>query len=118
VPQPRPASALLANGAEVLGAGADAGGWQLWWLAPGPAAEQYHLFAHLHAADGRRLAQVDAPAYPPQAWRPGDLVVSRFALPSGGALVRAGMYAYPSLAPVPVLDAAGSPAGEWLEFPR
>jgi hypothetical protein len=32
--------------------------------------------------------------------------------------VRAGMYAFPSLAPVPVLDGAGQPAGEWLEFTR
>ncbi|MCC6188724.1 MAG: glycosyltransferase family 39 protein [Anaerolineales bacterium] len=118
-PTPRLASALLANGVEVLGTGAIAGGWQLWWQAPGPLpGEAYHLFVHLIAADGQRLGQVDAPTYPAEDWRPGDLVVSHFALPAGGAAVRVGMYAYPSLAPVPVLDAAGDPAGEWLEFER
>jgi hypothetical protein len=119
VPRPRESSALLANGVEVLGTGSLAGGWQLWWLAPGPqSGEAFHLFAHLYAGGDQRLAQVDAPTYGPAAWRPGDLVVSHFALPSGGSVVRAGMYAYPSLAPVAVLDAAGNPAGEWLEFPR
>jgi hypothetical protein len=121
VPEPREASALLANGAEVLGTGLPPGmgGWALWWRAPGPTAgEAYHLFAHLLDANGARLAQVDAPTYPGEAWREGDLVVSVFDLPAGGAAVRVGMYAYPSLAPVPVLDAAGAPAGEWVEFPR
>src|SRR5690606_15520431 len=63
VPAPRAASALLANGVEVLGTGLPPGadGWALWWRAPGPqAGEHYHLFAHLLAADGARLAQVDA----------------------------------------------------------
>jgi hypothetical protein len=119
VPLPRPASALLANGAEVLGMSDLGAGWQLWWRAPGPQdGERLHLFAHVLDADGERVAQVDAPTYTPSVWRAGDLVVSHFALPAGGVTVRAGMYGYPSLAPVPVLDAAGEPSGEWLEFPR
>lgn len=61
---------------------------------------------------------MDAPTYAPDAWRLDDLVVSYFALPPGGAQVRAGMYAFPSLAPVAVLDGAGNPAGEWLLFER
>lgn len=76
------------------------------------------LFGHLVSASGQRLAQIDAAAYPPSTWRPGDLVVSHFGLPPDGPRVLAGMYAYPSLAPVPVLDASGSPAGEFIEFPR
>ncbi|MEP7358434.1 MAG: hypothetical protein ABI847_14400, partial [Anaerolineales bacterium] len=118
VPAPREASALLANGAELLGAGQAGGGWQLWWRAPGPRpGEEYHVFAHLLDTAGQRVAQVDAPTYPGAAWRDGDRVVSQFALPAG-ARVRAGMYAYPSLAPVAVLDAAGNPAGDFLLFPR
>jgi len=31
--------------------------------------------------------------------------------------VQAGMYSYPSLAPVSVLDASGNPAGQWIDFP-
>jgi hypothetical protein len=61
---------------------------------------------------------LDAPTYAPTDWRAGDLVASYFALPASGNTVRAGMYGYPSLAPVAVLDAAGQPAGEWVEFPR
>ena len=76
------------------------------------------MFAHLLDDTGARiLAQADGPTYSAADWQAGDLVASRFALPAGGALVRAGMYAYPSLDPVPVLDAAGNPAGQWIEFP-
>jgi hypothetical protein len=118
VPSPSEASALLANGAEVLGTGSAGVGWQLWWLAPGPRpGEAYHLFAHLLDASGSRIAQEDAPTYPGAAWRAGDLVVSQFALPVG-ASIRAGMYAYPSLSPVLVLDAAGNPAGDFLLLQR
>jgi hypothetical protein len=116
VPVPRPASALLANGVEVLGSGRDGGGWQLWWLAPGPAGDAYQVFAHLYDASGQRQAQVDQATYPGIHWRAGDLVVSRLALPEAPGVIRAGMYASPSLEPVPVLDASGEPAGPWLEF--
>jgi hypothetical protein len=76
-----------------------------------------HLFAHLYNSAGQRIAHVDGPTYVVAAWHTGDLVVSRFDLPAGGAFVRAGMYAYPSLAPVPVLDAAGNSSGDWIDFP-
>ena len=119
IPRPREASALLANGVELLGTGAAGEGWQLWWRAPGPeTGEPYHLFAHLLGGDDERLAQIDVPTYAPAAWRAGDLVASHFALPAGGEQVRAGMYAFPSLAPVSVLDGAGQAAGDWLLFPR
>jgi hypothetical protein len=117
IPDPREASALLANGAELLGAGGDARVWQLWWRAPeGGAGEDYHVFAHLYNAQGERSAQVDEATLLTRDWRAGDLVVNYFALNDSGAAVRAGMYAWPSLAPVSVLDAGGNPAGEWVEF--
>jgi hypothetical protein len=118
IPRPREASALLSNGAEIVGNGGNAKLWELWWLAPGPLnSENYHVFAHLLNADGERVAQFDAATYPVRDWRAGDLVVSYFPLGGAGVSVRAGMYAYPSLAPVAVLDANGNPAGEWVEFP-
>lgn len=118
VPRARPASALLANGAELLGSARAAGGWQLWWRAPGPLpGDHYQVFAHLYDAAGQRIAQVDGATYPPETWQAGDLVANRFTLPESGSLVRAGMYAYPSLEPVAVLDAAGNPAGQWIDFP-
>jgi 4-amino-4-deoxy-L-arabinose transferase-like glycosyltransferase len=118
VPRAREASALLANGAELLGSGGDAQVWQLWWRAPdGGAGEDYHVFAHLLDANGARTAQADQATLRTLDWRSGDLVVDYFALGGHGGVVRAGMYAWPSLAPVAVLDAAGNPAGEWIEFP-
>jgi hypothetical protein len=117
VPFPREASALLSNGAELLGSGGDAECWELWWRAPGPPGETYHTFAHLLDGNGARIAQADQPTYPSENWRAGDLVVSYFMLSDTGASVRAGMYAYPSLEPVLVLDVNGNPVGEWIEFP-
>ncbi len=133
IPRPRAASALLNNGAELLGSGGDATRWELWWLAPGPVeGENYHVFAHVLDANGERIAQADQATYVSHAWRSNDLVVNYFVLagpvlerggvpdlirPGQGVTVRAGMYAYPSLAPAVVLDAAGDPAGEWIEFP-
>ena len=119
VPQPREASALLANGVEVLGSGGAAGRWELWWRAPGPIMEEdYQVFAHLLDAWGQRLSQFDARFFSARDWQQGDLVVSFFPLEvDSGAAVRAGMYAYPSLAAVPVLDAQGQPAGDSLVFP-
>ena len=118
IPRPRDASALLSNGAELLGSGGDATRWELWWRAPGPVeGENYHVFAHLLDANGERIAQADEATYAVNDWRPGDLVVNYFVLEGEGVTVRAGMYTYPSFAPALVLDAAGNPAGQWIEFP-
>ena len=115
VPNPREASALLGNGAEMLGSGGDSHLWQLWWRAPGPSEAQYQVFAHLLEANGERAAQVDLSTY--ANWHEGDLVTNYFALNGEGVAVRAGMYAYPSLEGVSVLDVNGNPAGEWIVFP-
>ncbi len=118
VPRPREASALLDNGAEFLGSGGEARRWELWWRAPGPTeGENYHVFAHLLNTIGERVSQSDIATYAPRDWRTDDLVVNYFALQGDGVTVRTGMYGYPSLTPAQVLDAAGNPAGEWLEFP-
>jgi hypothetical protein len=115
-PHPRPASALLANGAEILGWGNDADGWQLWWRVTLEGDEDVTLFAHLLDLNGNRIAQADVPTYPASGWRAGDLVISLFSLPAEGARIRTGMYGSLSLTPVVVLDAAGNPAGQWIEF--
>ncbi len=120
VPRPREASALLSNGAELLGSGGTPALWELWWRAPEPPeGEDYHVFAHLLDTSGAKLAQADEPTLSTRDWRAGDMVVNYFALggASAGVEVRAGMYAYPSLAPASVLDAAGNAAGDWLIFP-
>lgn len=118
VPRPRAASALLANGVEVLGSGGAAAQWELWWQAPaGGPGENMTVFAHLLDAAGGRVAQADLPTYPAAGWRAGDVVVSYFPLAGSGVAVRAGMYGTQSLTPVDVLDVNGNPAGQWLEFP-
>lgn len=115
-PRPRQASALLSNGAELLGSGGDGARWELWWRVAGPpTGDTYQVFAHLLNAQGERVAQADQPTL--ADWRLEDVVVSYFDLNQAGATVRSGMYVYPSLVPAVVLDAQGNPAGEWVEFP-
>jgi hypothetical protein len=128
--QPLDGPVLLANWATVLGTEAialparDERWWQIHWRTgdnPDPAT--YHFFNHLLGADGVRLAQVDAPAFRPDQWRAGDQVISRFPIPwpaAGeltGSAVRLGMYRYPELTAVPLLDVAGNPYAEALEVP-
>lgn len=89
--------------------------WQIYWRTgdnPDPAS--YQIFNHLIDGAGRRLSQVDGPAFSPDQWRVGDVVVSRFVLPwpedgERPYTIRTGMYRYPSLEPVLLLDVAGNP---------
>lgn len=98
----------LANGVEFVG-------WEarpLWTVIwrPGyvPAAADYHFFNH--APD----AQADGVGFPSRYWVDGDLIVSFFDLKSRGGPVRVGMYEYPSITNVPVIDAAGLPYSDAL----
>jgi hypothetical protein len=99
IPEPR----LLANGVELLG-WEDGPAWTLIWrVGYIPPAADYHFFNHAAAA------QADGAGYPARYWRDGDRVISFFDLDSGGGPVRVGMYEYPSVTNVPVMDAAGNP---------
>ena len=119
-PYPRNASALLSNGAELLGSGGDEHRWELWWrVATLPADEvAYHVFAHALDEQGAKVAQVDEATYATPYWRRGDVVINYFELENhaGVSVTRAGMYTWPDLTPITILDAAGNPAGEWLLF--
>lgn len=92
--------------------------WQVHWqTADEPVQADYHFFNHLLDDQGQQLGQADGPAFAPAQWRAGDMVVSRFLLPwpdreAALRAVRVGMYAYPSLSPVYVLDEAANPAGD------
>ncbi|MCR4405436.1 MAG: glycosyltransferase family 39 protein [Anaerolineae bacterium] len=95
----------------------------LWWVAPSaPDHTDYHFFNHLVDAEGRRWGQRDGPGYPTRYWRAGDLIVSWFDVeiaadaPSGGLRVRTGMYTYPDVAGVPVVDAQGQPVSDAVEW--
>ncbi len=97
--------------------------WDVFWRpADQPDAADYHLFNHLLDGGGNRVAQADGAAFGSEQWRAGDVVISRFllpvdGLPDGPLTMRVGMYRFPSLAAVPVLDEAANPAGDAVELP-
>ena len=79
-----------------------------------------HVTVHLMNADGQRVGQADAAAYPARQWRAGDRVVSRFTVSRSGeaagpSWMRTGMYTYPAVENVPVLDVAGNPCADAVE---
>ncbi len=126
--RPAPTPALLANGVEMLGYrldGEPAPGrtvtWRVGWRvahARFDPARTYHIFNHLLAADGTRVAQADANTLPTAAWAVGDTVVQSFtmALPADAApgpyTMCVGMYTFPEMENQPLLDAAGLPASD------
>jgi hypothetical protein len=67
---------------------------------------------------GTLRSQHDTSGFSTSSWQAGDLVVSRFAipipsdLPSGRYQVWAGLYTYPDIVNVSILDVAGNPAGD------
>lgn len=99
IPEPR----LLANGVELMGWIAEPVWTVFWRVGYIPPAADYHFFNH--AAN----AQADGVGYPSRYWRDGDRVISFFDLETAGQPVRVGMYEYPSITNVPVMDAAGIP---------
>ena len=123
-----PAPALLANFAQIAGHdalrfGPEGAVWDLFWrTADNPDPADFHIFNHLLDAEGARVAQADAAAFAGWQWRAGDVVISRFVLPVPAGVnppltMRVGMYRFPSLESLPVLDAAANPAGEAVEIP-
>lgn len=89
--------------------------WRLFWH-PGanPDPADYHFFNHLLNAGGDQVGQADAAVFSPEQWQPGDTVVSHFqlTLPPGTGrplTMRTGVYRYPGLENVPLLDVAGNP---------
>jgi hypothetical protein len=96
--------------------------WQVHWRAgdnPDPA--DYQFFSHLIDGQGQRAGQVDTAAFDPGQWRARDELIGRFLMPwpesvIGPLTMRVGMYRYPSLEYVPLLDEAGNPYSEAAEF--
>lgn len=110
-------------GYDSLQEGADSAQWALYWH-PGDNADpaDYHFFNHLLDGEGNRIAQADAAAFAPWQWRAGDTVVSIFhvAVPEAALSplsMRVGIYRYPSLESVPVLDVALNPASDAVVLP-
>jgi hypothetical protein len=94
--------------------------WQVLWLS----ADDTHFFAHLVDETGQQWGQQDIDGYPTVYRRKGDWVVNAFDIrieqgaPSGPYRARVGLYLYPQVENVPVIDQAGNPAaGEILLGP-
>jgi len=117
----------LANGVELLATRSDSAreadgtlGFSLaWWLNGAPPTEtDYHTFAHLVDAAGQRRGQHDLSSFTTTSWMTSDLVVTHFRietdvqLPSGEYWVHLGMYSYPEIINVPLLDIAGNPVAD------
>jgi hypothetical protein len=119
---------LLANWVNLLGfdqpqrLNGERGVWQIHWrTGDNPDPTHYHFFNHLLDANGKRLWQVDEPAFAPWQWTAGDTVISRFLIPwpetaDSPLTMRVGMYRFPSLENVPLLDIAGNPYVDAAEF--
>jgi hypothetical protein len=86
-----------------------------WWLDGPPLQDtDYHFFAHLLNAAEERVGQNDLAGFPTASWQTGDLVLTRFKIAidrdatSHELWVRLGMYLYPDIINVPVVDSAGN----------
>jgi len=109
---------LFQNGIELQGYRWEKGGrlwllWQVLWRSP----DDTHFFVHLLDRAGRRQGQQDLAGYPTAGRRKGDRVLNKFdiILPgglSGGLQARVGVYTFPAVVNVPVVDGAGNPVAD------
>ena len=92
--------------------------WLAWWIRLRPGAGSYHFTVQLLDGEGRLRTQDDHAGYPSVGWEPGDVVLSRFILTlppdlsAGDYHLRAGMYRYPEIERVPVVDSGGQPVDD------
>ena len=97
------------------------------WSAHQPVEQDYTVFIHVLDQTGRLVAQVDRQPWgglhPTSAWQPGQTVTDRYGLlidetfPTGRYQLAIGLYAWPSLERLPVIDAGGNIVGDHLLLP-
>lgn len=90
-----------------------------WWVRePAPAGSDTHFTVQVLSAEGNLIAQDDHAGFPSSSWKAGDLVLANFKIQLDGAIepgvyqVRAGMYSYPDVQSVPVVDVTGRPVDD------
>jgi hypothetical protein len=89
--------------------------------SPVSSGADYHWFNHLVNAEGKRVGQMDGVGFPARSWRAGDIVVAWFDVPiapdaaPGGYEMRVGMYTFPDIKGVPVVDASGKPVADFVQ---
>jgi len=97
------------------------------WSARQPMEQDYTVFVHLLDETGRLVAQVDRQPWgglrPTSTWQPGQTLTDRHGLwidetlPAGHYRLAVGLYAWPSLERLPVVDASGNIVGDHLLLP-
>lgn len=113
---------LLANWVNFLGHDPlqPTGEWRYHWRVGDATPARFHFFNHVQDALGQRIAQTDKPAFRADQWQAGDIVISQFLLQDiekglRPLTIRTGMYRYPSLESVPLLDVAANPYSDAAE---
>ena len=98
--------------------------WTLYLVVEGEPTLQsdLHWFNHLIDSEGNRWGQRDGVGFPAAEWRVGDTALIWFDIeispdaPPPPYAMRVGMYTYPDIVNVSLLDAVGNPAGEFIEL--
>ena len=98
--------------------------WTLYWQIEGipPVEGGLHWFNHLVDSEGTRWGQMDGVGLPVSEWRVGDVVLTWFDIaisddaPPPPYFVRSGMYTYPDIVTISLLDVAGNPAGQFIKL--
>lgn len=108
---------------EMATAGQEAEIWLAWWLRGLPPADvDYHFTVQLLDESGALRAQNDHVGFPADYWQTGDLVLSRFSIPipadieAGRYQLRAGMYSFPDITNVAVVNHQGTPVDDGVSL--
>lgn len=98
----------------------------LYWRSIAPVTRDYTVFTHLVDPTGVPQAQTDGQpgggANPTSAWQPGDTIIDNYAillpdpLQPGVYTVRVGMYLWPELTRLPVLEASTRVVEDGIEL--
>ena len=108
---------------ETITGGWEAEVWLAWWLRGlPPEGVDYHFTVQLLDENGSLRAQDDHVGFPADYWQTGDLVLSRFTVPvpanleAGSYQLRAGMYSFPDIINVAVVDPQGTPVDDGINL--
>lgn len=97
--------------------------WALYWqTGNNPDPTNYHFFNHLYDAAGLRVAQQDGTLFAPGQWHTGDQVISFFTFDmtpnwSRPLTMSVGIYTYPDIINISLLDVAGNPYAVAVDLP-
>jgi len=108
---------------ETATAGTNLEVWLAWWLRGlPPTGVDYHFTVQLLDESSGLRAQDDHAGFPAGYWQIGDLVLSRFTIPipaeleTGNYRLRGGMYSFPDVTSVPVVDPQSAPIDDGVNL--